>query len=354
VSEPKACGDPSREELKINKRLLLAGNWVWDIYEEALARGFRGNGWDVVEFRTRTVTGILSEGSLLGRARPAWALSAVNDALLKAVQNVKPDIIFLWRCIDILPNTLKAIRKTLPNTNIVVYHNDNPYDGLFNRIKFRHYLAGLRYAHVTAVYRPKNLEHALAHGAPRSELLMPSFIRSLHRPTIGDTSHQVVYIGHYEQDGREKAIYALHEAGIDVRVYGTGWEAIQKKTPWLASQPIQRVWGEDYVRVLSGSRISLAFLSSQNQDVYTRRCFEIPACGSVLVAPRTKELAQIFHDDEEAVLWGSTGELVEKVRYLLANEAIRRKIASAGHRRVVQDRHDEYGRAQQIIEWFES
>lgn len=333
-------------------RVLLAGNWAWDIYEEALARGFEGQGWEVVPFRTRGVSRLPKETSIIGRTRPAWALGGVNRALCGLAVANKPELIFLWRCLDILPSTIRTLRSRLPRVAIVAYHNDNPFEGLKARLKCRHFLAGLKEVDVAAVYRPDNLSAALALGAPRAEVLLPSYIRSLHRPVVTDAKSDVIFVGHFEPDGRLAALNALHDAGVNVQVRGTRWQVAQSTQRWLAEQPIGQLWGTDYVAAIAGAKISLAFLSGKHRDVYTRRCFEIPACGSVLMAQRTPELLRLFREDEEAVFWNSPGELVEKVKHLLRDEHRRAAIAAAGRQRVLQDGHDEYARAAQVLKWL--
>lgn len=332
--------------------VLLAGNWAWDIYEKALARGFIGQGWDVLPFRTGEIPGRPNEDSIIARVRPTWALKAVNNSLLKTALHARPKMIFLWRCIDILPKTINQLKKHLPDTTIVAYHNDNPFSGLKARMKCRHFLAGLQHVDIAAVYRPDNIEHALNLRAPRVELLMPSFVRTLHKHNDGNKQTEVIFIGHYESDGRTEALTGLHKSGIDVQVRGQRWQSAQRKHPWLAKQPIKQLWGAPYVDALANAKIALAFLSTKNNDVYTRRCFEIPACGSLLMAPRTPELQQLFREDEEAVFWTTTDELVSKVHFLLKNESQRATIAAAGQQRVLHDQHDEYGRAKQVIAWL--
>jgi len=203
------------------------------------------------------------------------------------------------------------------------------------------------------VYRPGDIPLASKEGAKRVEILLPWFIRERHTPTPGGAKNDVIYIGHFENDGREKIFQILHDADIQIRVYGTGWEKAQSRKPWLAKQNIHQVWGTEYAALLSNAKIALVFLSARNRDVYTRRCFEIPACGSLLMAPRTKELQYLFKDGEEAVFWDSAEDLVSKIKYYLANETERLKIAAAGRNRVLNDKHDELGRALEIIHLYE-
>lgn len=96
---------------------------------------------------------------------------------------------------------------------------------------------------------------------------------------------------------------------------------------------------EEYAKAIRGARVALCFLSRLNRDTYTRRCFEIPACGTVLASERTRDLQRLFKEDEEAVLFSSPEELVRKVLGLKAETGRRKQIAEAGYRRVQRDGH---------------
>lgn len=336
----------------MNRCVLLAGNWKWDIYEEALARGFRGLGWDVARFCTLDAMASPDLTSLSRRLLLPWSIREVNQSLLRTTRNANPRIIFLWRCGEVVPDTVRALRRCAPLATIVAYHNDCPYHGFKNRIKNRHFLHSLQYVDIVAVYRPGDLDQAFRWGARRAKVLMPSFIRHLHRPVPSDPTCDVIYVGHYEPDGRLQILDALHRAGISVRVHGTQWKAVARPPKWLKVESVHQVWGEAYVRALSSAKIALAFLSKRHRDVYTRRVFEIPACGSLLCAPRTSELEALFHDGHEAVFWDSTADLIAKIKYLLRHEDERARIAEAGRNRVLRDGHDEFARAREVLSWL--
>lgn len=332
-------------------RVLLAGNWRWDIYEEALARGFAAAGCDVVPFDT--LANGAPDGAGMGeRFLLGHTLRQVNERFVAAVENCRPDLIFAWRCIELTAASFKRVRQVVPLAKIILYHNDNPYERLKARSKCRHYLAAHPVADIVAVYRPDNTRAAKARGARRVELLPASFIRERHRPLASRLEYDVSFVGHYEPDGRDRLLDALHRSGIRLHVQGTQWGAIAKKYEWLRDGAVGQVWGDEYSRLLSSSRVSLCFLSSRQGDVYTRRCFEIPACGSVLLAPRTDFLARCFIEGEEAEFWGSEAELVAKAHALLRDEARRARIALQGRERVLRDGHDEYARARTVLSWL--
>ena len=94
----------------------------------------------------------------------------------------------------------------------------------------------------------------------------------------------------------------------------------------------------------------LVFLSYANRDVYSRRCFEIAACGTMMCAPRTRELEQLFADGKEAVYFDSKEDLLQKIKYYLGNEEKRSTIAQAGRGRCIEGGNDEISRAKQLID----
>ncbi len=67
------------------------------------------------------------------------------------------------------------------------------------------------------------------------------------------------------------------------------------------------IYADDYARALSGSRIGLGFLRQVCPDRHTTRTFEIPACGTLLLADRTDEHLGFFEEGQEAEFFGSAG-----------------------------------------------
>ena len=110
------------------------------------------------------------------------------------------------------------------------------------------------------------------------------------------------------------------------------------------------VVGEDCAKALCGAKMCLAFLSKINRDTYTRRCFEIPACGRLLLCERTDDLKKMFIEGEEAVFFSTREELVEKALWLLGNPIKIQQISEAGRKRVWADGHDVINRAKQFME----
>jgi len=340
---------------------MIAGTWRWHQYEDAFAKGLEMNGVAVSKFQTSR----FFEGRL-GRLQltlpvPGRALLALNREFISQARTELPDAVLFWRPTHVVPSTLKKLRQLGIQT--ISYNNDDPFGPrAHGNVPWHHhglwhwYLRCLSCFDRNFFYRRVNCEEALASGAEHAELMMSYFIPWQDRPMLLSADDKelyaadVAFVGHYEPDGREQSIRALVEAGIQVKIFGGHyWSRQVLGDLYDRLQPIQPVEGDDYAKALCGAKICLAFLSKLNRDTYTRRCFEIPACGRLMLAERTEDLQNMFKEDEEACFFSSNEELVEKVRWLLANPDTRERIAAAGLRRVWADGHDVNSRAKKFI-----
>lgn len=342
-------------------RIMIAGQWRWPQYEEAFARGLRDNGVEVIELRLgRHFAGPL------GRLQKAVALAGpaamgAGRAIVAAARRARPDFVLFWRPTHILSRTLRALRRLGVAT--ISYNNDDPFSpgladepGWHRRSHWRLYLKALPLFDFNFFYRPVNCEEAKARGARHADLLLPYFLPWQERPVELSSEEMqrfgadVAFIGHFEDDGRDRDILALSALGISVRVWGDAtWAESALKDSGAVPWPITTVVGEDYAKALSGAQLCLCYMSKLNRDGYTRRCFEIPATGRAMLAERTAELSSLFQEDVEACFFSSRDELVRTARRLLDNEQDRQRIAEAGRRRVWVDGHDVSSRARQFV-----
>lgn len=341
---------------------MIVGSWRWPIYEKTFSYGLTCNGVDdIASFSTdRFFTGISGRLQL---TLPLFGpiLLRLNKELTKEVITQQPDLVLFWRPTHILPGTVKTINNLGAQT--VSYNNDDPFGPqAHGNVPWHHhalwfwYLRCLRQFDLNFFYRRVNCQEAIALGARHSEVLLPYFIPWQDRAAELSPDEEirfgtdVVFVGHYEPDGREHSIRALIDAGVVVKIWGGHyWSREVLGDLYDRMQPIVPAEGDDYAKALCGAKVCLAFLSKLNRDTYTRRCFEIPACGRVMLAERTDDLLQMFKEDEEACFFSSKEELVRKARWLLDNPDIRERIAQAGLRRVWSDGHDVVSRAKEFL-----
>jgi spore maturation protein CgeB len=72
-----------------------------------------------------------------------------------------------------------------------------------------------------------------------------------------------------------------------------------------------------------------------NYNQTASRSFEIPACGTFLLAVRTPQHLAAYAEGREAEFFGDHAELVRKARYYLEHPEERRAIARRGQQRCV-------------------
>tara|TARA_Y100001968_G_C19246383_1_gene662100 strand:- start:326 stop:928 length:603 start_codon:yes stop_codon:yes gene_type:complete len=166
----------------------------------------------------------------------------------------------------------------------------------------------------------------------------------------------VVFIGHYENDGRKEYLQEVVRRGWRLRLFGPGyeWNSVISGCDLLSSQlPVQLVWGEDYNKAIAGSKIALCFFSKLNSDTYTRRCFEIPASKRVLLSEYSDDLANLFVPDKEVLLFKDLHDMGKKIEYCLSNPESLTSISKAGYERVWNSGHDVKSRMKELLSWVQ-
>ena len=206
--------------------------------------------------------------------------------------------------------------------------------------------------------------------------------------------YDVTFIGQ-PHGTRRAVIESLRREGIDVRVWGNGWQS-------------GRITQEEMIRVFNQSRINLnlsnasapstgslatakaslsaalsqalavlpggsivkragkrmlsvtsptgmvirdndSVLSVPASDQIKGRNFEVPGCGGFLLTGKADNLEQYYLPGKEVACFDGTPDLVDQIRFYLSNEEQRRVIASAGFRRT-QEQHTYVHRFSEIFE----
>lgn len=358
-------------------RILLAGDWHSGLHEEAISKALVSRGHEVSCFKWNTY---FSKHSKSFRDAAGWFLerlqnkfllgplvTRLNEDLVLYAQKCRPDAILIYRGSHVLKRTVARLVNDHPQAAVVGYNNDDPFSPNYPRWLWRHYLGAVPAYDLVLAYRVGNLHDLRVIGAKRTELWRSWFVADTHRPPVLTEEDlrryacDVVFVGHYENDGRLDALDLLVKEGVSVRVFGpykglgaSGWHGKIERSRYLREQgPTQYLYGGEYVKAIGSAKIALCFLSKLNRDTYTRRCFEIPAIGTALFSEYSSDLESLFLEGKEAEFFRSPEELAMKVRLYLANREQLVSLAKNGERRVHADGHDIEGRVAQLEKWFE-
>lgn len=351
-------------------KLLLVGDWHSQVHEVPFSDGLTKAGLLVVPFQWHLYfQNFAKRGklfSLLARVQDKYMLGFLVNKLNRGLINViglnKPEIIFIYRGSHIYAHTLQLIKTTYPSIFIIGYNNDDPFSALYPKWKWRHFNESIPYYDLLLAYRISNMRQFTEWGARQVDMLRSWYLPHIHKKLSADLTQQnsytcdVIFIGHYEEDGRMEMMDALVSHGISVKIYGpsgptskSGWQEALARSQNLSGLSVSYLKGNEYVLGINSAKIALCFLSKLNNDTYTRRCFEIPACGTALFSEWTEDLANLFEDGVNAVLFKTQEELLERVTYYLAHPQELALLAARGYEHVHAKGHDVYSRATWLV-----
>jgi spore maturation protein CgeB len=94
---------------------------------------------------------------------------------------------------------------------------------------------------------------------------------------------------------------------------------------------------EEYVPLYRRAKIGFNVHNRGDYTVGSYRLFDLPGNGVMQISDGGRYLDTFFDVGEEIVSYAGADDLVDKIRYYLANDAERRRIALNGFRRVQRD-----------------
>jgi spore maturation protein CgeB len=296
----------------------------------------------------------------------------INAAVLKAARAFRPDLVWGEKQEFVRHDTILQLRRLGAR---VVHFTPDPY--FYLRSRRTRIMDQAIDAFDVMVYC-KSYERKDYEALGKPLIYMPlGFCDEVHRPlpsTDPRWNCMVGFVGGWDPR-RERYLRRLAAAKIDLKIWGVYWDFLrdgrwslgrylvlrqlggaEEKVRIHRDELLARDWqgneiyADDYAHALTGTKIGLGFLRTVWPDQHTTRTFEIPACGSMLLADRTAEHQEFFAEGKEADFFGSEAEFVDKVQFYCANEPARARIATAGHCRCMDGRYAYVHRLKNVLE----
>lgn len=295
------------------------------------------------------------------RRRPSRAnVERLNAAVLRACHEFRPHMTFFAKAYHIVPETLDAVAALGPR---FVYMNDDMFNPSNQTPTFFANVPRFDCILTTKSFNVREFERA---GAPLAVYLPNAYDPRVHFPAEPAPEERrrmkgdIAFIGTFR---RRRADFLAGLANtrdrFHLNVWGGGWEKMRRyphrALRWKRLRGAihgHELFGEQMGKAIAANAISLGLLYRSNRDLHTSRSFEIPACAGFMLAERTDEHRLYFTEDKEAVYFGSFDELVSKLRFYVAHEGARRRIAEAGYQRSIQSLYRYVDRARTALEYF--
>lgn len=289
-------------------------------------------------------------GAIFRRYQWGIPLALANRAILSAAKAFRPDLLWIDKGAWVTKATLRRVKK-LCGAHLLHYTPDPFF--LFHRS--RHFVNAVPAYDALVTSKRYEAETYRSHGAQRLIVTKVAFDTEYHRPIELSRQERLeygceaVFIGSYGE-GRERYLKPLVAERVSLSVWGENWTARCPDPEVLAAHRGRSLVGLDYAKGLAGAKIGLGLLSPLVPDRSTTRSVEIPACGVFLLAERTDEHQELFEEGEEAEFFDGSEELLDKVRYFLAHDSARERIAAAGRRRCLESGYSYRDQIAGIIE----
>ncbi|MCM8794465.1 MAG: glycosyltransferase [Candidatus Omnitrophica bacterium] len=137
----------------------------------------------------------------------------------------------------------------------------------------------------------------------------------------------IVFVGSGDRD-RIPFIRELFKSGCRAALYGPFWD----RYPEMRNRSKGAIGPDLFRKVMRHAKAALCLVRRANRDGHAMRTFEIPAVGACMLTEDTQEHREIFGPEGKFVLYfQSPDEMVRKLRFLLANEPERKRLAQAAH-----------------------
>ena len=257
--------------------------------------------------------------------------------IIKAqVEHIKPDVLYIQEH-NILSDAF--IAKLKPLVKLVVGQVASPIP---KQRTYKYYdLVLTSFPHFVERFRKKGIT---------SEFLRLAFDeRVLEEVKPINPKFDVIFVGGISK-AHIRGYELLKEISehLPIELFGYGKETLDK-----ASSAYQHhhgeVWGLDMYKNLAQSRITLnRHIDVAENYANNMRLYEATGMGACLVTDWKENLHTLFEPEKEVVTYRSANELIEKVKYLLANDKERAKIAKAGQERTLKE-HNYHNRMKELL-----
>ena len=294
------------------------------------------------------------------RLQRGSVIEEINHYVVEAAREFRPHLVWADKQEFLRVEAIEELRKLGAR---LVHFTPDPYFTLdWKRTRLMD--EAMRAFDVLVYCKSYEREDYEALGKPL--VYMPlGYCDEVHRPLPSSDPRWACVVGHLGgwEPRRERLLHAVAATGVDIKIWGEHWDFLRdgRWTPRrhiilrqlaggdrfhfhrddLLARAHQggEVYADDYARALTGSKIGLGFLRKVCPDQHTTRTFEIPACGSLLLADRTAEHQDFFHEGREAEFFASGEELLDKIKFYGSNESARQRIAEAGYKRCIEGKY---------------
>jgi spore maturation protein CgeB len=281
--------------------------------------------------------------------------NTINKSLIKYCSLEKPDIVWVFKGVEIFPDTLLQLKKL--GIILVNYNPDHPF------------------IRTSVTHGGKNIEECVPlydiHFSYRQDLVnrfIEEFrVKSYILPfgyDLDETVYDIVskekeikklcFVGTPDKE-RVEILNKIANQGFEIDIFGRGYQNRNILEKHKNIKVYDVVLGNEFWKTIIKYRVQLNFFRKHNIGSHNQRTFEVPAVGGILLSPYSQDQSNFFNDKEEIFLFKNENEMFSQIETLLrcSNEKIK-DIRFAARSRSLESDYSYYHRAENVNKIFKS
>lgn len=252
---------------------------------------------------------------LVFRAGLSGILKKINGWFKSAVEKFKPDVIWVFKGMEIFPGSLRWAKNK--GIKLVNFNGDSPF--IFSG-------KGSGNAYVTDSISLYDL-HLTYNRAVQKEMTDRYNIPTSILP-FGYDIDEALYLDCCREDEVVKVCFLgnpdeyrgaflqqLAEAGVKLDLYGNNWDKFVQHENVSSFAP---VYADECWRTLRKYRVQLNLMRPHNPDTHNMRSFELGGVGAIQLAADTPDHRNYFTAGKEIFLFENMEECIHQINHLLS------------------------------------
>jgi spore maturation protein CgeB len=332
-------------------KLLFIGSFGEGALEKIYKNRFSALGMDVYPFDIQSPYFQKINESFFNKIRnrisPFPFIEDTNRELLRFVQNLQPDVILIFKGMELLPSTVAELKES--SKILVNFNPDHPFRYFSRGSGNANVKDSLPYYDLHFSYSKKVAEE-VSDKLNKPAFTIPFGFDETKKANITkELLDDIIFIGAYD---KERARF-FDKLGVNVKIFGNKKWSTPINLPKIIKEGYQgrSAVDQDYVDYTCSALGAINILREQNlqESSHNMRTFEVPGYGGLLLSNRTEEQCAFFEDKKEAFFFDSITELRDIIQFLKKNKAVVQKVKMNARERSVKADYSYRKRAMEMI-----
>lgn len=335
-------------------KLLITGSDKVYAIENYYVKYLRQSGIDVFHFPAQSLFYDHYQkhifNKLIHRSGFSRILEQINKKFKNVVEEFKPDIIWVFKGMEIFSETLAWAKAK--GIFLMNYNGDSPFIFSGKGSGNENVKNSMSLYDLFLTYNLPDKERMEKEVHVHSEILPFGFELDenlFHSFESMEERGKVCFLGNPDEY-RAQFLMNLAECKTEIDVYGNNWSHFVNHPNITIFKP---VYQEEFWATLRKYRVQLNLMRPHNPASHNMRTFEAGGAGAIQLAPGTPDHGFYFKENEEIFLFNDVAACYEKIGQLLnltSTEAGR--IRENSRRRSLADGYSYQGRSKQALNYL--